>query len=154
MVAETVTVDVIKVVKSNSRVEDTVAAVWVDVAVTVTVEVTGDTAREQADVMMLAGYLVKTLGVGSARFWGAWVEAIGSVGSTRAETPLIIVQLVDIGEALRSRFALITVVVVVNVVVSEVAVTVETTLVIVTIRDVTETGVVVVSEVAVTVGVV
>lgn len=77
-----------------------------------------------------------------------------TVGSARAVTPSIVVQLVGSEEALASRFALTTVETVVKAVANEVAVTVAATLVTETVWEETETGVVVVTEVTVTTGVV
>lgn len=70
----------------------------------------------------------------------------GTVGSARAVIPLMTVQLVDMGELLRSCLAY-TVVVVVKVALTEVAVTVAPTLVTVLVCNVTETVMVVVTEV-------
>jgi hypothetical protein len=58
--------------------------------VTVLVFVTGETAREQAEVMMLPGYLLNTDGTLMARF--CTPEMVGEAGSAKATTPLIVVR--------------------------------------------------------------
>lgn len=68
VVVDTVMLDVISVVTLDCCVVRTVFAVWVEVTVIVLVEDTGLTAKEHADVRILPGYLVRTLGVETARF--------------------------------------------------------------------------------------
>lgn len=71
VVAVTVTLDVIKVVTLACCVETTALAVCVEVAVTVLVVETGDTAKEHAEVTILAGNFLKTFGLEIACLCGA-----------------------------------------------------------------------------------
>jgi hypothetical protein len=59
MVVATVEVAMSVVVMETTRVEKAVEMVEVLVRVTVRVTVTGETTREQAEVMMLGGYLLR-----------------------------------------------------------------------------------------------
>jgi hypothetical protein len=81
--------------------------------VTVLVTVTGDAAREQADVTMLGGYLLKTDG-STTSLLRTSLDCDGSVivGRAIAKRPLIVVSWMDVGS--RSRFATTNVVVTVG----------------------------------------
>lgn len=123
-------------------------AVWVDVINTVEVDEAGETAREQADLTISAGYLVRTLGVGISRLFRIWVQMAATVGSMSWLT----VVLVEAEPSVTSRFAFTIDVMVVEAVLYTVEVAVATTLVTLTTLTVVEIGVVVTTVDAVTTG--
>jgi hypothetical protein len=68
VVVTTVILDVISVVTLDCCVVRTVFAFWAEVTVTVLVEEPGLIANKHADVTIVPGYSVRTLGVERARF--------------------------------------------------------------------------------------